>query len=194
LLALSFGLVILTSRMRMRSVLAFAMLVLGICLVTLWCRSFGDNRHSPADAVAYVRRVPAEDRRTDGIGLSAGCVLIQSGTIWGMTQPDAGWQIGRGACIYGRVPEGFLGFGFSRQRTVNPVDSGGEGWTLKFPVALPLLILMVYPLLIARQLLRSTRKGPQQCLVCGYDLRASPGRCPECGTVPTLPVSSAPPT
>ena len=58
--------------------------------------------------------------------------------------------------------------------------------TIAVPLELPLLPLTIAPAWVVwqsrrRRLLRQHRLKHGLCLVCGYDLRATPQQCPECG-------------
>ena len=47
------------------------------------------------------------------------------------------------------------------------------------------LLFAIAPTLSVRRRWRATAFVPGVCAACGYDQRATPDRCPECGTVPT---------
>jgi hypothetical protein len=56
--------------------------------------------------------------------------------------------------------------------------------TVSFPDWLPAGVFALLPLShLARFVLRRNRSTNNQCAACGYDLRATPHRCPECGTI-----------
>jgi hypothetical protein len=64
-------------------------------------------------------------------------------------------------------------------------DSEKGGWSVFVPDWLPLLLTGLLPILwLVGMIQRSRRVTQSLCSTCGYDLRATPDRCPECGTVP----------
>jgi hypothetical protein len=89
------------------------------------------------------------------------------------------------------------GFGFTWQLISEPISSAerstfGKQWhwifrlggldsRILFPAWLPGALLLVIP---TRRALARRKTRPGLCPTCGYDLRATPQRCPECGIVP----------
>jgi hypothetical protein len=56
-------------------------------------------------------------------------------------------------------------------------------WAIEILSILPLIKIAI----LVRQRVRKTiRAKPGFCATCGYDLRATPDRCPECGEVPPI--------
>jgi hypothetical protein len=65
-----------------------------------------------------------------------------------------------------------------------------EIWDVRIPYWLMLLVSSVPPALWWRDRRKRNRVQLGHCQTCGYDLRATPARCPECGAAPAaLPVS-----
>jgi hypothetical protein len=123
--------------------------------------------------------------------------------FWHQTPAHLGTSPGNGASF------NFLGVGFERRATTDTriwpepkVDDqgrvvghagasprtyrrSGTSTLIRCPHWLAVVVLTVISVLavgpITRRRLRAKRF---QCLLCGYDLRATPDRCPECGAIP----------
>jgi len=66
------------------------------------------------------------------------------------------------------------------------------GWSMREPIWLFILVMALVPATRLIWRIRMSRKTqPSRCRSCGYDLPATPNRCPECGTVQAKPTGTA---
>jgi hypothetical protein len=82
----------------------------------------------------------------------------------------------------------------SEFRTGEPwIGTGDWGWWLSVPHWFVVLFFAILPTVHALLAIRRRRRQREGlCRVCGYDLRATPDRCPECGAAPLVPSPGMP--
>lgn len=74
------------------------------------------------------------------------------------------------------------GFEFHRLQSWNVDGLASTGGEISIPLVPLLCVFLVVPALLALRINRGFRRRRSGlCLACGYDLRASASRCPECG-------------
>src|SRR5688572_12666722 len=148
---------------RLFTLVAALSLLLCAAAVVLWVRS----HHDDGDSYTFVERPNERSISTD-----AGSLVFRADYSWSEAPPlsEAG----------NSYDHQWLGF-----RAVAGWSWNGltKWWIvpLWFPVVLFALPPLIWILLFVRRRLRRPSGG---CPTCGYDLRATPDRCPECGSVP----------
>ena len=104
-------------------------------------------------------------------------IAKENGTFYGM-YADPGRFTNPG--------DGVLGFGYYHLSQKGPRKWGRQTEIKQFllcPLWFPTILAATLPLIwLVRRVRRLRRIKASQCARCGYDLRATPDRCPECGT------------
>ena len=96
--------------------------------------------------------------------------------------PGLHWDL-RSSAVEAPYPASLIGFHATHQDGAYGVGRHDETWGLSVRPWLPAALLAVLPAAwILRHRRTRHRRSSGLCASCGYDLRATPGRCPECGT------------
>jgi hypothetical protein len=68
------------------------------------------------------------------------------------------------------------------------MSDGAMWWSVELPIPLLVVFMSIVPIVGWRRRRRHHRFASGFCINCGYDLRASTDRCPECGVAIALDV------
>ena len=164
---------------RLLDLLTVLSLLLFLAVAALWVRTlrradavvFPDRRHALFTTPHAVWSATASTRYGEGPGHSS-------------HNPSAAFYRGFGPFFGYTVrptPGGasYACLGFVHMAYDQPPPHACRFTYVAVPLWLPLLLSAALPALWLRRHVR--RHGPGLCAACGYDLRATPDKCPECG-------------
>jgi len=171
-------------------------------MASLWVRS-----RFAADSLQYTTSIKANRQRLFWATSSSGtCALGVNTTRWPVDFPagSSGWN------VYLKRPprevrvlefarqqgREFLGFGAASRRNllVSHVQGArADEFLIVFPHSIIVVAFAIAPALCAIVGHRRRRRAKRGlCPTCGYDLRATPDCCPECGALaPARPTAAA---
>ena len=172
-------------RRRLFTVCSAGSLLLCIAVCALWVRSYRVPEQVSYWGEAHVLGLFSHKGRVS--------FTFAAGTIVSEDREDGGYGLRYKVVHPAPVFSGGRWWGFVKRTTVSGGTSSG---TIDMVVVTDGLLVAAAALLPAAWLYRRLRMRRSRrqglCTTCGYDLRASPERCPECGAAVETVQPSAP--
>ncbi len=168
---------------RLLNLAAGVSLLLAIAIVALWVRSYWWSVY--AIRVTTAVEEAHEVSRAWQLTASRGGIRVALLEMSSSAPAQANFSSSRGWKWFQGPPQMELGSlpRFMHEATTMPQP--GHAYFLVCPFWLMIIGLAILPTIaIVRHRRRRRRETNNLCPTCGYDLRATPDRCPECGAVP----------
>jgi hypothetical protein len=146
---------------------------LGVALLAggIWIRSYWRF-----DFLMIVRNQLDPNSSAIGVWTNDGSLGIGRWLTFPNSDFNSGWNFGSRPTI--RFPHSLIEFHAWRIPDMNGVRE-----EIVFPLWVVILATIPWLILRLRTIMRHRRRvAANACKTCGYDLRATPDRCPECGT------------